>query len=390
MRKRIAIALALLLLASQMGMAGQRARNVILFIGDAGGLMVLNLASAVGKGQPQSLFIQHMPHIGLMETSTASEWVADSAAAMTAIATGYKTHNGVISQSADAVRGQKDGAPLKTILEYAEEHGLSTGLITDDDVSAATPAACYAHANDRKKASDIFLQLLKPRFGDGVDILIGEGKTVMNENPPPAWEPIEAGLRGKGYDVVTSLDQFQPNAKRAVVLLGPEDFDMSAAIRRTRDILSRNKKGYFLMVEVDTHTTQVKRGLERMVVLDKLVEETVKSAGTDTLVIFSADHSFGTRLSGGKKGEQILPAEPVAGQPPPTPPANPPIRIGEGHTGEEVVVAAQGPGAERVKGFFPNTQLFRIMMAAYGWKETPSNRDRVAALKTASKAPGRD
>jgi alkaline phosphatase len=37
-------------------------------------------------------------------------------------------------------------------------------------------------------------------------------------------------------------------------------------------------------------------------------------------------------------------------------------------------VAAQGPGAERVKGFFPNTQLFRIMMAAYGWKETPPNR----------------
>ena len=39
-----------------------------------------------------------------------------------------------------------------------------------------------------------------------------------------------------------------------------------------------------------------------------------------------------------------------------------------GHTGEEVVVAAQGPGAEAVHGFFPNTQLFHIMMAAYGWK----------------------
>jgi alkaline phosphatase len=39
-----------------------------------------------------------------------------------------------------------------------------------------------------------------------------------------------------------------------------------------------------------------------------------------------------------------------------------------GHTGEEVVVAAQGPGAGRVRGFFKNTDLFRIMMAAYGWK----------------------
>jgi alkaline phosphatase len=39
-----------------------------------------------------------------------------------------------------------------------------------------------------------------------------------------------------------------------------------------------------------------------------------------------------------------------------------------GHTGEEVVVAAQGPGSGRVKGFILNSDLFQIMMAAYGWK----------------------
>jgi alkaline phosphatase len=46
----------------------------------------------------------------------------------------------------------------------------------------------------------------------------------------------------------------------------------------------------------------------------------------------------------------------------------------DGHTGEEVVVAAQGPGAGRVRGFIANTDLFHIMMAAYGWKETPAAR----------------
>ncbi len=45
-----------------------------------------------------------------------------------------------------------------------------------------------------------------------------------------------------------------------------------------------------------------------------------------------------------------------------------PIRVDGGHTGEEAPVAAQGPGAERVRGFFPNTPWFHIMMAAYGWK----------------------
>jgi len=52
------------------------------------------------------------------------------------------------------------------------------------------------------------------------------------------------------------------------------------------------------------------------------------------------------------------------------------LRMDNGHTGEEVLAAAQGPGAERVRGFMPNTDLFRVMMAAYGWEATspPSTR----------------
>ena len=41
---------------------------------------------------------------------------------------------------------------------------------------------------------------------------------------------------------------------------------------------------------------------------------------------------------------------------------------GEASAGPEVVVAAQGPGADQVHGFLPNTRLFDIMMSAYGWK----------------------
>ena len=39
----------------------------------------------------------------------------------------------------------------------------------------------------------------------------------------------------------------------------------------------------------------------------------------------------------------------------------------DGHTGEEVIAAASGPGAEQVRGFLPNTRLFEIMMTAFGW-----------------------
>ena len=82
-------------------MTGQnRAKNVILFIGDAGGIPTLNAASIHGYGAPQKLFLQRMPHIGLSDTSSSASWVTDSAAGMTAIVTGQKTTNGTLSQDA--------------------------------------------------------------------------------------------------------------------------------------------------------------------------------------------------------------------------------------------------------------------------------------------------
>ena len=95
--------------------------------------------------------------------------------------------------------------------------------------------------------------------------------------------------------------------------------------------------------------------------------------GPDTLILFTADHSFDLRVRGGMPGQPILPEpEEDAGAPAK---ARPAIRADDGHTGEQVLVAAQGPGAERVHGFLANADLFHIMMAAYGWEKsgTPSN-----------------
>jgi alkaline phosphatase len=343
--------------------AEQRARNVVLFLGDAGGIPTLHAASLHGYGAPQKLFIHQMPHHALMETSTASAWVTDSAAGMTAIVTGQKTQGGVISQSAAAIRGKKDGEPLKTILEYAEERGLSTGVITNSPVADATPAACYAHANDRKKSGEIFVQILKPRFGDGVDIVIGPGRKNILAATEAMGLDIEAELKKKGYAVTDSVESIPASARRVVALLDSAEFDLDLAVTKALAILSKNPKGYFLMVESDLHTNNLKRGLDRAVEVDKIVRKVTQTAGRDTLVIFTADHSFDLRVRGGKKGEPILNQQP----PETDPKARPVIRVDDGHTGEEVLVAAQGPGAERVKGFIANTDLFRIMMAAYGW-----------------------
>lgn len=350
--------------------AVERARNVILFIGDAGGLPTLNAASLYGYDRPQALFIQRMPNIALMDTSAANGWVTDSAAGMTAIVTGRKTNNGVLSQSDAAVRGQKDGAPLKTILEYAEERGLSTGVISNDSVAGATPAACYAHVNNRSNTAGITAQLGKPMAGNGVDLVLGSGRSAIHKAAAAAGLDLDAMLRSAGYAVLDSPEALRPDMPRAAGLTDASDYDLSAVVANAIASLSRNPKGYFLMVEWDLHTDDVKKGLDRTLVIDKVIREAAEKAGPRTLVIFTADHSFDIRVRGGGRGRQLLP-EPVLGD---SPPSSPPIRMDDGHTGEEVVVAAQGPGASRVRGFIANTDLFRIMMAAYGWKEDAPTR----------------
>lgn len=348
------------------------ARNVILFIGDAGGIPTLHAASIYGHRNPQALFIQHMPHLALMDTSPADAWVSDSAAGMSAIMTGQKTDNGVISQSAEAVRGKADGAILQTILEHAEQRGLSTGVVTNMSIADATPAACYAHANDRSDAGRIFAQLANPRYGDGPDLVVGAGRTRVLEATKALGIDIQAALRKRGYELLDAPGGLRRGVRRAVALADDPEFDPTPVLETAIGALSRNQKGYFLMVEWDMHTDDPERGLARSLTMDSLVRRAASLASSDTLVVFTADHSFDLRVRGGRKDEPLLQTEaPAAGQAATAGQESQPrqryVRVDDGHTGEQVLVAAQGPGAERVKGFIQNTDLFLIIMGAYGW-----------------------
>lgn len=354
MKKRIfVLMMAVLVLAAPLAEA-DRARNVILFLGDGVGIPTLNAAGIYGYGEPQALFVQSLPHIGLMDTSSASGWVSDSAAGMTAIVTGQKTHNGVVSQSASAIRGEKDGEPLKTILEYAEERGISTGVVSNSSMADATPAACYAHSNDRGKHGEIFAQILKPRFGDGVDVVIGPGRPRILEETAALGIDLAEELLRHGYvflDSLEALDELSPEARRVVALFDSDDFDLGVAVDHALRILSQNPRGFFLMVESNAHFRDAERTLTRMVDFDRIIRRTVEGVGDDTLIVFTADHSYDLRLPRGRRDEDVLQH----------------VHIENSHTAEEVLVAARGPGAERVGGYLPNTRLFRIMMEAYGW-----------------------
>jgi alkaline phosphatase len=362
---------AILLAGSAAPVAQGRARNVVLFIADAGGIATVNAASYHGYGAPRSLYIQKMPNIALSDTSPVGGLVTDSAAGMTAIVTGHKTRNGVIAQSASAERKVRDGEPLKTILEYAEERGLSTGIITNDALTGATPASLYAKANDRGMTSIIFQQLFTPRFGNGPEIAIGAGRPAIAKALAADGLDIDKLGEEKGRPVLSALEQIPANADRAIVVLPTAEFSPDQAIQTAVKMLSRNRRGYFLMVEWDTHTDNVRRGLDRMVTLDRAIEQTARIVGNNTLVLFTADHSFDFRVRGGNSGVPLLEGldEAIAkaqaeksgvvqtGA----------IRMQNSHTGEEVLVAAQGPGSQAVRGYLANTDLFGIMMRAFGW-----------------------
>ncbi len=355
------------------GAAPKKARNVILFIADAGGIPTLNAASWYGHNAPLKLHVQSWPHVGLSDTSPARGFVADSASTMTAIITGQKTQNGVISQGPEAVRGKSDGRRLKTILEYAEQRGLKTAVVTDMPIVDATPAACYASANDRSKGAEIFAQAFEPRFGDGVDVLIGAGRAGIEKQLAAAGSSLGALEARHRRAIHPTLEA--STAERGRVIVVSERVDVRAATMRALDEVEKSAKGYFLMVEWDTHTHEPKIGIEAMVAFDKLIKEVqARVKLDDTLLLFTADHSFALRTRGeGSEGQLLAGYDEwkAAGGA-----TNQPIRlksvlVDNSHSGEEVATIAIGAGSERVSGFFPNTRLFHIMLEAWGWKPDP-------------------
>jgi alkaline phosphatase len=377
MKLTLVLALFLSVFPASAKSPSKHAKNIILLLQDAGGIATLNGASIYGYNAPLRLFVQSWPQIGLSNTSPADQWVTDSAAGMTAIVTGQKTRNGVISESAEAVPGQKEGQPLKTILEYAEEQGLSTGVVTNVEVADATPAACYSHVNDRKQWGEIFLQIFTPRYGDGVDIAFGGGRKAIYTAVQKLGKDLDRMAQEHQRPIYSSLEQVPAPAKRALAVIDGE-MDVPAAARKAIQALSQNPKGYFLMIEWDAHTNHPEKGLSHVVAFDKLIRELAGTVNAEkTLLLYTADHSFDFRVRGGGPDHPLLTGleewqKQSAGQTKETI-RLPYVRVDDTHTGEEVLATGKGPGSEFIHGFFPNTHLFQIMLQAYGWKEGPNH-----------------
>jgi alkaline phosphatase len=297
-----------------------------------------------------------------VDTSTAKEWVTDAAASASAWATGHKGRNGVMSMSADAERGVRDGEIYKTVMEYAMEQGLATGIISNESVAGAAVSSFYAHHNNRGRAGEIFGQALNPRFGKGPDVIIGAGRKQIADQTAALGRNLASDIQAKGYtylDSMTGLAHLDANAARVIALFEDGEFDFAAAVQQAVARLSRNPKGFLLIAHSDCHTGKSRTSLQRLVELDRAVATVGEQRKDDTLILFTADHGYDLRIKGETLTETARSADAAR--------ILSAVSLEDQHTAEEVPLIGLGPGSERINGFMSNTDVFTIMMSAFGW-----------------------
>ena len=84
-------------------------------------------------GEEHSLSFERLPYLALSKTYSVNQQVADSAPTMTAMVTGVKTKDSALSVDQHTSRDDHAtvaGHELTTLLELAEDAGLSTGLVS--------------------------------------------------------------------------------------------------------------------------------------------------------------------------------------------------------------------------------------------------------------------
>ena len=128
------------------------AKNVILFVGDGMGVSTLT-AARIYQGQQQAgnqggeenrLSFENFPYSALAKTYSANQQTSDSAPTMTAMITGVKTKDGLLSVSSNSIRANcasSKGNELVSAFELAEAKGKATGVVSTARVTHATPAA---------------------------------------------------------------------------------------------------------------------------------------------------------------------------------------------------------------------------------------------------------
>ncbi|WP_216831834.1 alkaline phosphatase [Alkalihalobacterium elongatum] len=250
--------------------------------------------------------------VGMVKTNSANNWVTDSAAAATALATGYKTNNKMVSIS-------PEGKPLETILEAAKIAGKATGLVATATVTHATPAAFAAHVTSRDSQTEVALQMI-----DKVDVILGGGKRNFLPKSVGGLQQernLIEELELKGYTYIENREDLlkldaATNKLLGLFAEGPMSPELDRNVKEEPSLanmtataistLSQNKDGFFLMVEgsqIDWagHAQDAAWAMKDVEAFEKAVEVALDFARNDgrTLLVIVGDHDTGGMSVGG-------------------------------------------------------------------------------------------
>lgn len=328
-------------------------KNIILLIGD--GMSFSHIHAGILASETP-LNLEQFNNIGFIKTYSANDFVTDSGAAGTALASGVKTNNGSIGMD-------PDGNPVKSILHLANQNGLSTGIVATCDITHATPASFIAHQPSRNMAEAIALDFLDT----DVDVFIGGGKSrfVDREDGRNLLEELE----NKGYQLAYDMDavkQVSSGKLAGFVAEGhPAKYSeqrgemLPEAAEKAISIISQNSEGFFIIIEgsqIDWggHDNDIDYIVNEVLDFDRAVGKALDFARQDgeTLVVVTSDHDTGGMALHGFDPET---REVTAG-----------FTTG-GHTGLMQPVFAWGPGAEKFTGIYENTGIFDKMLESYGF-----------------------
>ncbi len=335
-------------------------QNIILLIGDGMGLTQVSTAFYFSGGVPN---FSRFRQISLINTSSRSHKITDSAAGATAFACGKRTYNGAIGMDADT-------QSINNITEVLANRKIRSGLIATSSITHATPACFYAHSDSRKKEEFIAAQLADSE----IDFFAGGGSHFFNKRKDE--QNYLDTLKDRGFEVklgpIRSPEQWDLNKKYGFLAdtlampskpKGRDNF-LPEATQMALDYLSQDTNGFFLMVEgsqIDWggHARNSEYIITEVEDFDKTVGVALEFAirNKNTLVIVTADHETGGySLSAGKDSidgkwrsnyDRIEPSFSTGG-----------------HTATLIPVFAYGPGETDFKGIYNNHELYQKMVRA--------------------------
>ena len=238
----------------------QKPFGIILFIGE--GLTPGRLAATrVYAGEAEArLSIDSMSHLALLRNYSKDFATPDQAAAATALATGVKVNNRLISID-------NDGKRLASIVELAKEKGRATGLVTDGELTGPTCAAFYAHTADPNDTDKIANEFVK---SGKIDIAMGGGVARFLPRSKDGERQDEHDLlfdlRRNGFDIVSTRTELEaiPIWRRPKLFGGfsrtqlafsnqveqrGQQPSLAEMVRRAIELLQYNPNGYLLVVD---------------------------------------------------------------------------------------------------------------------------------------------